>query len=531
MAVVVPIISEWNPKGVDRAMADIKKAEGKMGKMKAGLGKAFLPATAALGALGAAAYGAAKAGEELASSQAALNQVFNQMGNADAVERVGALADELERTLGVDEKLIMQVQTTLGTFKELGKTAGEVGGAFDRTTMAALDLAAAGFGTAESNAVQLGKALNDPIKGISALGEAGVTFTDQEKEKIKVLVESGKQLEAQNLVLEALENQVGGTAAATADSSAKMSLGFAELKENLGVALLPAFDAMNEKLVAFSAFASKNTKLILILGGVIGGLAAAIVAANIAMKAWAAAAIIVKAVTVAWTGAQWLLNAALVANPIGLIVVAIAAFIAIIVAAYLKVDWFRDLVDTAWAAIQVAIETVVTWLQEVAWPIIQTVFKAIATAVGVYLTVWKTIFETIWAVMKPVVAWMIETLSPIVSEVFESLATAVKTLGDIWSTVFDGIVKAVQNAWGMISPIIDKIRGAIDAIKGAWSSVSGWAGNLVGRGAAPQSVPNSRGRSSSTVNVNVQAGIGDPIKIAREIEAVFRARDRRLGST
>ena len=194
---------------------------------------------------------------------------------------------------------------------------------------------------------------------------------------------------------EAWAQKTGGTAAATADSSAKMSLGFAELKENLGVALLPAFDAMNEKLVAFSAFASKNTKLILILGGVIGGLAAAIVAANIAMKAWAAAAIIVKAVTVAWTGAQWLLNAALVANPIGLIVVAIAAFIAIIVAAYLKVDWFRDLVDTAWAAIQVAIETVVTWLQEVAWPIIQTVFKAIATAVGVYLTVWKTIFETI----------------------------------------------------------------------------------------------------------------------------------------
>ena len=43
MAVVVPIVSEWNPKGVDRAMADIKRAEGKMGKLKAGLGKAFLP--------------------------------------------------------------------------------------------------------------------------------------------------------------------------------------------------------------------------------------------------------------------------------------------------------------------------------------------------------------------------------------------------------------------------------------------------------------------------------------------------------
>ena len=119
MAVVVPIVSEWNPKGVDRAMADIKRAEGKMGKLKAGLGKAFLPATAALAGLGAAAWDASKSAEELVSSQAALNQVFSQMGNADAADRVKDLADELERTLGVDEKLIMQVQTTLGTFGEL----------------------------------------------------------------------------------------------------------------------------------------------------------------------------------------------------------------------------------------------------------------------------------------------------------------------------------------------------------------------------------------------------------------------------
>jgi hypothetical protein len=83
-------------------------------------------------------------------------------------------------------------QAKLLTFGELAKSADQAGGAFDRATKAAIDMGAAGFGTAEMNAVQLGKALNDPIKGVAALAKSGVTFTEQEKEKIKTLVESNK---------------------------------------------------------------------------------------------------------------------------------------------------------------------------------------------------------------------------------------------------------------------------------------------------------------------------------------------------
>ena len=155
-----------------------------------------------------------------------------------------------------------------------------------------------------------------------------------------MLVESGKQLEAQEMILAAIEKQVGGTAEATADSSAKMSLGFADLKETLGLALLPAFDALNGYLAGFAKWASENSRVILILGGVIGGLAAAIVAANIAIKAYVAITAIIKAATVAWTVVQGALNVALVANPIGLIIIAITALIGIVVLAYNKVDWF-----------------------------------------------------------------------------------------------------------------------------------------------------------------------------------------------
>ena len=535
MAVVVPIISEWNPKGVDRAMADIQKAEGKLGKTKAGLEKAFLPATAALAGLGAAAWSAAGAAEELASSQAALGQVLGQMGVGDATERVAALADELERTLGVDEKLIMQVQTSLGTFGELAKDADNAGGAFDRATMAALDLAAAGFGSAEGNAIQLGKALNDPIKGLAALTKSGVTFTDVEKDKIATLVKSGKTLEAQELILAAIEGQVGGTAEATADSSAKMKLGFEDLKETIGMALLPIFDAMNDKLAGFAKWASENTHYILILGGTIGALAGAIVAANIAMKAWAAAQGIIKAATVAWTGVQWALNAAMSANPIGLIVIAIAALIAIVVLAYNKMDWFKDLVDKAWSSIQEAISVVVDWFADTAWPILKKIFEFIAAAVKKYLSIWAAIFTTIWNAMKPVLAWVVDVLWTGIETYFGLIAKAVEIVGNVFTTIFDGIKVAVKSAWDFIRPIIDMITNAINAIKGAWdvvSNIGGAIGGIFGRSAPDNySVPSRSRSSSSVVNVSVTAGVGDPIRIAREVESIFRARDRRLGVT
>ena len=427
----------------------------------------------------------------------------------------------------------MQVQTTLGTFGELAASADQAGGAFDRTTMAALDLAAAGFGTAESNAVQLGKALNDPVKGLSALAKSGVTFTEQEKDKIKTLVESGKQLEAQEMILAAIEKQVGGTAEATADSSAKMSLGFADLKETLGLALLPAFDALNGYLAGFASWAGKNTKTILILGGVIGGLAAAIVAANIAIKAYVAITAIVKAATVAWTVVQTALNAALIANPIGLIVLAIVALIGIVVLAYNKVDWFRDLVDTAFAAVKDAIEVVVEWFRDTAWPILKRVFGFIGKAVQTYIGVWIAIFGTVWDTMKKVFGWIADIFGPVLSQLWKDLQAGLEVFGEVWTRIFDKIKDVVQRAWDFIRPLVEKITSAISGLRSAWDAAKS-IGDLVG-GAVGMTAPSmavaTRGatRSGDSVTVNVNAGVGDPVAIARQIENVLRSKDRRLG--
>lgn len=190
---------------------------------------------------------AIEAAEKVQQSDKRLEQVAKSMAlfgaeTSGVTSKMKKYADQLELTTGVEAETTKLVQAKLLTFKELGKTATTLGGQFDRATKAALDLAATGFGSAETNAVQLGKALQDPIKGITALARAGVTFTDQEKEKIKTLVESNKMLEAQDLILSAIETQVGGVAEATAKTSDKMRNAFGQIQDALGLALLPLLD-------------------------------------------------------------------------------------------------------------------------------------------------------------------------------------------------------------------------------------------------------------------------------------------------
>lgn len=258
-----------NQQVIISVLADVSKFSKRMrslGGTFADFGKRALLATAVVGAaLGKMAFDALKAAEEAQVANARLDSIAESMklfgdqaGNVS--KRLQDYASAQSLATGVDDEAIKATQAKLLTFRELAKSAGVVGGAFDRATDAAIDLAAAGFGEAESNATQLGKALNDPIKGIAALTKVGVTFTKKEKEKIAQLVESGKLLEAQEIILGAIETQVGGTAEATAKSTEKIKIAFEEVSETIGGALLPYVEDLaiafvewlqNEETIAF----------------------------------------------------------------------------------------------------------------------------------------------------------------------------------------------------------------------------------------------------------------------------------------
>lgn len=248
-AINLPIVSKFDDKGIKQATGAFDGITGQLGKIAGVIATAFSVRAITNFAKEsiAAAEGVAVANNRIDQIAKSMN-LFGEETQAVA-DRLKAYAEANELNLATDAEVIKATQAKLLTFRELGLTADDAGGAFDRATAAAIDLAAAGFGSAETNAVQLGKALQDPIKGISALRRAGITFTEAEKEKIATLVESGNILEAQNLVLAAIETQVGGTAAATATASQKMQLAFDNVKETVGAALMPAFASLAEAMI------------------------------------------------------------------------------------------------------------------------------------------------------------------------------------------------------------------------------------------------------------------------------------------
>jgi len=312
------------------------------------------------------------AGEAEVASNRKLENVAKSMGlfgdkSDEVAKRLENLSSTQQLALGIDDDTIKSTQLKLLTFANLAKTAGETGGMFDRATIAAQDLAAAGFGSAESNAVQLGKALQDPVKGITALARSGVTFTEQEKVKIETLVKSGKLLEAQNMVMKAIETQVGGTAAAGVTGSMKMKQAFAQFTESLGVALLPTFnkvaDFISKKLIPylqdfFNRFKEGKTWLNPVVDtlkdvigfmirnkDVFGPIAVGVLGIVAAYKAYVAVMALWTAATTIATAVQTAFDAALTANPIGAIIMAVSVLTAALVWFFTQTKLGQDIIQ------------------------------------------------------------------------------------------------------------------------------------------------------------------------------------------
>jgi len=232
-------------KEVESGLAKVGDGFKKFGKLAA---VGFAAASAAAVVVGKKLFEAAEAA---GTANARIEQIATSIdlfGDEAGVvsSRLVKLAEDQAKLTGVSRTTIKETSALLLTFKGVAASADEVGGVFDRAQRAALDLAAAGFGSATSNATQLGKALEDPIRGLTALTRSGVTFTAEERERIKVLQESNRLGEAQAIILEAIEKQVGGTAEATANASDILRESFGVLVDQIALALAPAFQNLTD---------------------------------------------------------------------------------------------------------------------------------------------------------------------------------------------------------------------------------------------------------------------------------------------
>jgi len=143
-----------------------------------------------------------------------LEAVLQATGHAAGynIDQLKEMASGFQKVTTVGDEVTLGGMAILSTFKQIK------GEAFERATQAALDMSQVMDQDLKSSMLLVGKAANDPITGMTALTRAGVTFTEQQKDQIRTMQESGDMVGAQAIVLGELESQFGGAAAAATNT-------------------------------------------------------------------------------------------------------------------------------------------------------------------------------------------------------------------------------------------------------------------------------------------------------------------------
>ena len=236
------------------------------------------------------------------------------------------MASDLQnKTIFGDEEILKGATSQLLTFTNI---AGEN---FARTQKVALDLATRLDGDLKSASIQLGKALNDPVANLTALSRAGIQFSSDQKAVIKSLTETGRLADAQVIILDELEKQYGGSAeaAAKAGTGPFKQLGniIGDLSEDFGrliaEALTPYIEKIKDMVDWFKHLSDANKKWLLIIAAVAAAIGPLLMMIGMMMPALVSLGGAISTLI----GLQWSWNAAMAANPIGVVVAAVAIFI------------------------------------------------------------------------------------------------------------------------------------------------------------------------------------------------------------
>jgi len=490
-------------------------------KMSAGLKKAALPAAAALGAIAIAGVGAAKAAIADAASADHLAQTLKRVTGAGkpAVDGMEDWISATSLASGVaDDELrpaIEKLATATGSVTKAQKLAN-----------VALDIAAATGKDVDTVSTALAKGYQGQTGALVKLVPGISEASRKSKDYATIMAE----------VTEKTEGASKASAETAAGGLKRMQVATGELQESLGYALLPAIQAVIPVLLKMTQFAQDNVGVIKILTAAVAAVAGAIVAANVAMKVYEAAQVAIKIATTAWTAVQWLLNAALNANPIGLITVAVAALAAGIVIAYNKSETFQSIVKGAMDAVRGAVDKLVDVFGDLQ--------RAASAAFNWIVDHWKLAlfaFGPIGAAIYALVAnW--DAVKAAAERAAGAVTGAARTVASAFETMADAISRAVRSALGWIDDLYGKVSGVISKVQ----DLIGWIGKIpsipklpglpsipvpwaAAPAAAGASTRSSTRSAPAPVVVNVYGAL-DPESVARQIRRLLERHDRRQGS-
>lgn len=446
--------------GLQAGLKNAEKSTQSFGTSVGKLGKAGVVAAgvAGLGALTAVAkigFDEMAQGAKVGAQTAA---VLKSTGSAAHVTagHVESLAGALLKKSGVDDEAIQSGENLLLTFTRIQNTAGKGNDIFDQATKTMLDMSTALGQDTSQSAIQLGKALNDPVKGMTALRKVGVSFTEGQTKQVAAMVKSGNVMGAQKLILAELNKEFGGSAAAAGKTLPGqinvLKESFSNLAGEMMSSLAPAFEAITSFLTAHPALFKA-----LVIG--VLALAAAMVALNVAM-----------AVTAAVTAGVALPVLAIIAAIALLVVAAVlvvkhwAAIKAATIAAWNAV---KSAVTTALAAVRNAIQAVIGWIRA-NWPLLLGILAGpFGLAVALIVKHWaaiKAATVAAWNAIKGALSSAMSAIRGVITAGFNAIVGVVKS-------AVSRFVGAIRAGAGLAA---GAARAIVAAVKGAFSGAASW---------------------------------------------------------
>ena len=447
----------------------IGKTLGGFGKILGGL--AITAAGAGITALGGALVISIKEAMEAQEVQAQLAAVLKSTGGVAGMtaDQVNALAEQLMGVTRFSDETIISAESLLLTFTRIGSDI------FPDATKAVLDMSTAMGQDWKTSALQIGKALNDPIAGLTALRRVGVQFTDAQAEMIKKLVESGDLLGAQKLILQELNREFGGSAVAAGQTlPGQLDIlrnSLLNVAESVGTTLLPiltqSLQAATPYILqfaqAFGAFL-QSEKFQAFLTGVGNFIATQLIPSIANLATWLQTNIplAIAAVSNWWT------------NTLMPAIREFQTYWVTTLQPALSELWtwlitnlppaIASLKET-WATIQPVIETWTTWVRENLFPVLQTIWDWFATNLPPAIQAISSFWETY---LKPAFDAFVG---------FQQTYTIplLQTIYDWWKVKIPEAIRTVK-AW--INGLVLTFNRIRDSIQLAINKVSDFFGSL-----------------------------------------------------
>jgi phage-related protein len=430
-----------------------------------------------------------KAAAEHQAMLAQLQTGIKSMGGASNVTagHLVGMSDKIEKMSGVDDLAVQSGESMLLTFGNIKNGVGAGNQVFDEATMAVTDLSVRMGGDMKGAAIQVGKALNDPVKGVSALTRVGVSFTEGQKASIKAMVAHGNTAGAQKLILGELQKEFGGAAKAAGGTMAGqvniLKAHLEDLEQSIGEKILPILMQLVAWAIAnwprFAAVAGQAVRVLIsvwtgsllpalktgfavmktivtVLAELIGWLnqnrdvAAAVGAAIGVMAAgfviWTAAVKVASIATKAYAAIQAILNVTMMGFPVILIVVGIAALVAALILLYTRCETARNIMNAAFEVIKTVATTAMAVIRSV-----------ITVAIDFVLAHWKEV----WGVLAPFVTTALNVVVTLITgwvNVIKGVIAVFRAMlaGD-WGAAWTALVGIVTTILNTIKTVIVQI--------------------------------------------------------------------------